>query len=237
MMTPALERLIWMGEAKLRAVTLGGAQKHRLKVPNDRFIIILKMTHFPYIADEEDVIDQLDSRRITQMNVSSSKSFNSFVFRNQIGCDLCFDGVNFVNYLTTGSPVYIDTYLLHEDDVSFSFSLGTEFSTTLSAVAPSQAPATNPPQDYGKIGLSNPLGNIPVSNLRSMGFGTDAELRPFGDLTTPTVSNPFTYLQFPIIDGTTSLTDDSIQGRKAYPIVQVQYVEIQGNPTKLKSNN
>ncbi len=237
MLTPALEKLVWCGEAKVRAVTVGGTQKMRLRVPNNHFIVILRMIHFPYIPDEEDVPDQIDARRITQMNVSDAKSFNSFVFRNDVGLDIFFDGIGFQNYLRTGSPVSIDTYLIHDTDVSFSFSLGTEFGTTLSAPAPEKAPATNPPQDYGKIGLVNPTGNIPVSNLRTMGFGSFSELRPFQDLTPPTEPSSFSSLQFPIIGGITALTDDNIQGRKAYPIVQVQYVEVKGQSQDLESNN
>lgn len=234
-MTPALERLIWLGEARFKAVTLGGTQKHILKVPNDSFIIILHMIHFPYIPDEEDIPGNLHDRRVTQMNVFSPKSFNSFVFRNEIGIDTFEPGIMF--FLRTGSPVSIPTYLMHEDDVSFSFSLGTDIVTTVAGVAPSESTAKIPPSDYGKEGLITPIGNIPVSLLRDMGGGLNAQLRPFGDLTTPTATNPYTYLQFPIVAGATAFENDSISGQKAYPIVQVQYVEIKGNPTKLRASN
>ena len=238
MVTPVLERLIWLGEAKLRAVTLGGCQKHRLKVPDDRFIVILKMTHFPYIPDEEDVLDNLDPRRVTQMTVGSQKSFSSFVFRNDIGVDIGIGGGGALqNFLRTGQPTYIDTYLLHEEDVSFSFSLGRDLGTTLSAGTPTKAPAFVTPLDYGKIGLPSAIGALPVSLLRSYGLGTSAELRPMGDLTPASEPNVFDTLQFPVISGITAYTDDDIQGFKAYPIVQVQYVECKGNPTKLMSNN
>jgi hypothetical protein len=237
-LTPTLEKLILCGKASFKTFTAGGAQKSRLSVDGDRFIIILGFTHFPYSPNEETVIADWRRKLVTQMNVFSDKSFNSFVFRNEINLGLAIEGGVLATEFTTGSPVSIDTYLIHENDVSFSFSLGTDLGTTVNAVAPNKAPAKIPPTDYGREGLPTPIGNIPVSRKRDY-FGTTGELRPFGDLDTPTAgkSSSTKQLQYPVEAGVTAFTDDDVSAIWAFPIVLVQYVEIQGNPSDIQASN
>jgi len=238
MITPTLEKLILCGKASFKTFTAGGSQMNNLRVPNDRFIIIVGFTHFPYFASEDPEPEEIFTALVTQMNVSSEKSFNSFVFRNEqhLGITLNSGGLLTQTY-GSGAPVQIDTYLVHESDVNFSFSKGVPlFAVAAPVVAPNEVPSKSPPLGYGREGNPTPIGNIPVEDIKDS--VVSSEVRFFGEVTPPTAGkvSSFDQLQFPIEAGTTAFSDPELQETNAYPIVLVQYVEIQGNPTNIQAS-
>ena len=239
MLTPILEKLILCGDAVSGTFTAGGSAAQNLIVPNDRFIVIHKMIHFPYIPVEDTTdLDALQQGLITQMQVFSEKSFNSFVFRNNVGVDMAFNNGAFplfVNQIRTGAPTDIDCYLVHESDVAFNFSKGIAPATFTIGIKPGKAPARKPEFGYGKIGINTAIGNTPVE-LNKRVF--NAEFRPMGRITPPTLGLPESYgeLQYPIINGVSNLLPTEVDFVTGFPIVLVQYVSIKGNPNDLMSN-
>ena len=138
------------------------------------------------------------------------------------------------NFFKTGCPVDLDLYLVHEDDVAFSFSKGTQPKTTVQTVKPAGAPAKRPEFGYGREGIQTAIGNTPVE-IRKDVF--TAEFRPLGEVTTPTAGkDSYKEFQFPIINGVSALTPNETDQITGFPLVLVQYVEIQGNPTNIQSN-
>jgi len=226
MITPYLEKLIHEGKASYKTFTAGGSASQVLSVSSKTYIIITDLIHFPYMPVEiEGDIDSINGLTVTQMAVFSEGSYNNFVFRNQWGAQLSISLGGFLqNNYVPGSPVKIDTYLIHDDDVSFNFSKGGALTTNATGVKPSTAPAKRPRTGYGKEGINTAIGNTTVELRKTPVFG--AEFRPLGKLTDASSGDSYTQLQFPVINGSTNLVPVETDQVNGYPIVQVGYVEI-----------
>jgi hypothetical protein len=235
MLTPRLEKLIVEGKASFKTFTAGGSASQTLQVGNDRYIIIIGFTHFPFVATEDPAnIEFFAESLITQMRVASDKTINSFVFRNNMHVSIALDESGALNnVITGGSPTSIDTYLIHEDDVTFIFSKGNAPQTNAVDIKPSKSPAKRPQTGYGRKGIQTAIGNIPVETSKDV-FG--AEFRPLGRITPPTSAESYTEFQFPIVNGVSNLTPAETDIFTGFPLVLVQYVEILGNPNNLQSN-
>ena len=135
MLTERLERLIWEGKASFKTFTIGGSEKHILPVDKNSWIIITEILYFPQNNGILNDVDDSSDTLLTQLNVFSKKSFNSFVFRNE----LQFHDHAGQHFAFPGSPVPIDCYLIHEDNVSFSFAVGGALSPSLVGVSQDSA--------------------------------------------------------------------------------------------------
>jgi len=243
MITPHLEKLILEGKAAFKTYTVGGGQMHRLKVNNDSYIVIVGFTHFPYLPREEQLAEDEQLNSITQMSVGGEKSYNNFVFRNSIHYAISLNSVGgLIKTLGFGEPVQIDTYLVHDSEVTFSFSRGEPdgLFANATADAPAKSTAKQTPTQYGRVGVNNAIGNIPVRTVIETSSSGTAEMRPFGDFTPATAGQLMSsqQLQYPVEAGNTAIDDLDLEGGQAsFPIVLVQYVEIIGNPNNLRSNN
>lgn len=238
MLTPLLERLILCGKAQTKTY-IASSQKNVIDVPKDHFIIIHHFSHFPFLP-----VDQLEPdpnlillQLVTQMKVFSDKSYSNYVIRNNINRGIGFNGTTgeIIPVWNTGTPYQENVYLVHETDVSISFSKTLRApAAASSAIAPAQTVAKPTPADYGRNGFA---GSIAVATEKVT--GVNAAFRPLGKVTPPSAVATYNLenLEFPI-NATTALTDADIQkGVLTYPLCIFQYLEINGRPTDIMQSN
>jgi hypothetical protein len=240
MLTATLEKLILSGNATYNTFVIGGTEKHILNVPSNRFIVITDITYFSqlntkdgkFIFNLEQIIEFEKEVLNTQLKVFSNKSNNHFIFRNNISIAPYFDAsipIREQNFLCQPfGSTKLDTFLIHESDVSFTFSYAGQNLSQLVAATPVKSIAYQPPLDYGKgatainvklVGNSNPTGNFytaPVGTVQKFVVNEANALQ----------------LMFPI-DTNTKIQDTD--NPNAYPLALVSYVEINGNPTNISA--
>lgn len=237
MITPHLERLIFQGKAAYMTHVIGGTQKAILNVKPNHFIVILDL-HYNYamkmdkIMGDADSLTQLETKFNTQVKIFSSKSHNSFMFR---------DAVTLAGIAGGGNPFYgmpnggikLDTYLIHESDVSFTISNAGTLSDSIAALLDPASIGFAPPYDYGKEGL---VGSIPIREVGKVDLSTSGDdfVNSGGELYTAgqVGHNTPNELMFPV-----DLANNYVNINDAfnYPIINVGYVEIDGNLTDIKS--
>lgn len=211
---------------------VGGAEKTILNVANDRFIIITDLTYFSQLNLPEGISNlgmteanliALSNRLNTQCKIFSRKSNNTFMFRNELSIA--------VNLTSTTHDVFpvgsvkLDTFLIHDQTVSFTFSANDKNTAVVNGLMPSEGIGNPPPFDYGLEGQTgalpvsitrgNALKYIPAGNQR-LGFGTAQSLE----------------FMFPV-NALTQLTN--LDNTVSYPILNVGYVEILGSPTNISA--
>lgn len=231
MLTERLEKLIHSGKAAYKTFVAGGTQKHILNVDNDRYIIITDLTYFSsvnlprngIVTDGE--LERLFLERLnTQVKIFSNKSTNQYLFRN--GIAIHNDNARTGYYLTPIGSVKMDCYLIHEEDVSISFSYAGRSAGFAAGNTITENIAFPPPYDYGKTGQA---GVLPVRQIGQTGLTYKPMFQ--GQNLLKTSGGQFD-LQFSFpIDNTTNYAN--LDAPAAYPILQVGYVEILGNPTNL----
>jgi hypothetical protein len=247
MITPHLEKLILSGNASYNTFVIGGSEKSILNVAKNRFVVITDITYFHQlnlkgnalepgengsalnqIFEEEDLIDYLTNRLNTQLRVFSRKSNNLFIYRNNIQITV-FKGRGTENFLvTTNGQTHLNTFLIHEDDISFSFSKVGENSTILQGISPAESIGNAPPFDYGLQGQTGAL------IVREKTKFTDSLLLqnvPAGNKFKFTAPPSFSYEFQNEVNSVTTL--NNVENASAYPLVLVGYVEVNGTPTNI----
>ena len=249
MITPHLEKLILSGNASYNTFVIGGSEKSILNVAKNRFIIITDITYFhqlnlPFdpldpgdpgsaynqVLEPARVVAFLTNRLNTQLRVFSRKSNNLFIYRNNINItSLGGAGPHDENYLlTTNGQTHLNTFLIHEDDISFSFSKVGENSTIVTGISPAESIGNLPPFDYGLQGQ----GGVPLSVRLKTKFTDSILLQnvPAGNKYKQ-VPPSFSYEFQNEINPATII--DNVENASAYPLVLVGYVEINGTPTNV----
>jgi len=235
MLTDTLQKLILSGKAQYNTFVAGGTEKAILNVPNDRFIIITSINwqgavyYDNYIFTTDDAYLKAVKQNF-QMRVFSEKSNNVFLFRSQWNVGIVRENAgNDKIYIAPAGSTDLDTYLIHESDVSFTFSLAPTIADKAingRAETPAGSIAYPPPFDYGKDGQT---GVIQV-RLRSEIPGAPNEFQALGgDLVTEAnLSMPKEFI-FPVSSTTRYLSTEPI----SVPIVNVGYVMVYGNPSDI----
>ena len=238
MITPLLEKLILNGKASFNSFVAGGSQKCILNVPNDHFIIItsiqyasaLKATNTLLTRDQ---INNLHTRYNTQLKIFSRKSLNTFLFRDSLNIGATVnDGTGTEKYMIT--PIgnqKIDTYLVHESEVSFTFSYAGVLSNITVAASKDSTIAYPPPADYGKSGQPGALNVRLISGIPLSASGNDLQAQ--GGQSSVTGSAAISKECIFPVDSNSSY--NAINEPYAYPIVNVNYVLIQGMPNNISS--
>lgn len=231
MLTHNLERLVLSGKASYNTFCIGGSQKHVLNVKNDRFIIITDLTYFSAVNTEnknlgltEEELKKLLDNFNTQVRIFSNKSFNQYIFRNQVTVN-----PNLASTLHDVWPVgsvKLDTYLIHENDVSFTFSYAGARALVDLGNSEADSIAFAPPYDYGKDGQP---GVLPV---RLKGSAGTTKTSNSGQNKVDPNDQIDLQLSFPV-DASTNIL--GLDNPVCYPILQVGYVEILGNPTNISA--
>jgi hypothetical protein len=125
----------------------------------------------------------------------------------------------------------INTYLIHTEAVSITFSKGRNFTVANNGICGVKNPASSVPNDYGKEGFQN---SLPISReMQYIDAGTPYNVNPVNNFGTPILFGAsFKELAFPITPAT-NIPDTERFGSGSYPICHINYVEIKGKPTDL----
>jgi hypothetical protein len=235
MIPERLQKLILQGKAQAGTFVAGGAPKAVLNVQNDRFIIITSINYQSALKSDRLLINDdtalADVYKNTQVKIFSEKSNNTFVFRDQLNISRHGSGGGGGGGYTAapGGSETLNTFLIHEGDVSFTFSTLGQINDVTNATYPTDAPAYPPPFDYGKTGQ---VGALPVRIYSDFADAPGAFFfaPPGNNSVRDTVINE-KELTGPI----NALTDYTPFTRQpwSYPILNVQYVEIYGVPTDI----
>jgi hypothetical protein len=235
MLTPCLEKLVLCGKASYNTFVAGGAQKHILNVKNDRFIIITDLTYYCSVnvgaraldMTLDRITDLFTKHLNTQLKIFSTKSQNAFLFRNNV----LIQPINRDNTSFNVSPighVKLDTYLIHESDVSFTFSYAGARRSVTNGTTKAESIAFPPPFDYGKDGQP---GALNIEKITADGFLSLSTLNG-GQLEITGGQPENLELSFPVDSNTIY---DHVFNSWSQPIVQIGYVEILGNPTNISA--
>jgi len=217
MLTPKLEELILKGRAFFKTFVAGGT-KHTLSFGDDRFIIITDITYFPM-----NILDKKGTQNYnTQVAIYGERGYNHFIFRNYNFSDIDKQLKN-INHC---SPTTIHTYLMHQQQVGFSFVNAPYFNNINVGVAGVNNPSYRPPLEYGKDGDIGVIPTITTMDATSgIAIQNDFTIRPASALTESQ------QLFFPYsADGS---FDSGISSDYEYPLLHVNYVEILGLPNNL----
>jgi hypothetical protein len=238
MITPLLERLILNGKASFNTFVAGGGEKCILNVPNEHFIIITSIQYSSALKSEifamnPEEIEELIKIFNTQLKIFSRKSMNTFLFRDSLNVGSTFRDLTAQtkHFVTPIGHQKIDCYLVHEDDVSFTFSLAGKLNNDLVALTNSQSVGYPPPTDYGKEGQDGAIlvrlrSNIPLSITGDDKQAQGGQLNVNGN---GAISKECI---FPVdLNSQYTFINESF----AYPIVNVNYVLIQGLPNNISS--
>jgi hypothetical protein len=218
MLTPKLEEWILCGKAFFKTFVAGG-DKHTLTFGNDRFIIITDITYMPMNCPTNFDGDTRPNKN-TQVAIYGERGYNHYIFRNY-NLDLPNDRWEFT------SPITINTYLLHEQQVGFSFCNASRFQNLSLGVANTENPAYQPPIEFGKDGQPGAVptiltmdaaGAIPIQN----NFTT----RPVSGV------NESQQLLFPF--DTFNQFGNALDQNDEYPILLVNYVEVIGSANNIQ---
>ena len=243
MLTPKLEELILCGKAAFKTFIAGGSSKCILNIEEDKFIVITDITYFSgaYLSRSflGDLHKVLDKGFNTQVTILGNKGYNRFVFRNNF--TLCKaspddDPLKAAEVNIPSGSTKIDTYLVHQDAVSFAFSRGVNFTSQTVAPNPSDLPAYNQPLDYGRIGLKS------LSSIQEQTYIEPITLEQWqffasGSKTlNPTVANEYNTVEFAYpIEPSSAMNDATSRNQWAAPLLHVNYVEILGNPNNINT--
>lgn len=216
MITPKLEELILCGKAFFKTFVAGG-DKHTLTFGNDRFIIITDITYFPMNVPDNDGRENIN----TQVSIYGERGFNNFIFRNYNRDE------NFLP-LNACSPTTINLYLLHEQQVGFSFCNARYFENINAGIANTNNPSYAPPLEYGKDGDPGALSTILTMDAIS---GITTLQNNF--TTRPTSGNSESQQLFFAYDSLNGFSGSMYQNPE-FPILHVNYVEVLGSANNIQ---
>lgn len=236
MITPYLEQLIIEGKAIYKTFVVGYSEKHIMDIAENRYVILTDLWYTPTLYfDPNRVIDpdplkrlsidqQFKKNMITQLTILGDRGFNRFLFKNSITKDINVDPITRIDtsFYSANNPIHLSCYLIHTNGISFTFSNQEEIFPS-SSNAPFEVPALPDPTDYGKNGIPGTIPTINQLNTIS-GFQNDFHNQKMASGVGG--SNEFS---FPV-NSNTDLNISVKQNSISYPILNVGYVEIQGQP-------
>lgn len=245
MLTPILEKMILCGQASYNTFVAGGTQKNILNVKKDHYIIIIGINYQSMIPTSYnnsgipifnyEQFDQfLKLSFNSQLKVFSTKSNNSFLFRNNFDFQIIGNTSNLETcqyFMTPKNSIKLDTYLIHESDVSFTLSNAGTTERNLIGLTPADSIGFPPPFDYGKAGQTGAQnvvlhsfdGLTPDNGFKSAG----TQLDQLG-----TFSKSNLEFVFPV-DAAHNLRD--VNQAISYPIINIEYIEIKGRITNIEA--
>lgn len=213
MITPKLEELILCGKAFFKTFVAGG-DKHTLTFGDDRFIIITDITYMPMNVESRSG----GTNQNTQVAIYGERGYNHYIFRN-------YNQAN-GNHAHFTAPVTINTYLLHEQQVGFSFCNAPLFQNLSVGVANGDNPAYQPPLEFGKDGQPGAVPTILTMDTPGVAIITE-------NMTTRPApgNNDSKQLLFPF--ELSNQFGAGINNNSEYPLLLVNYVEVIGLPNNI----
>lgn len=235
MITSKLEDLILCGRAAFKTFVAGATQKNTIPIKEDHFIVITDITYFSSMFLEENnesAGDVIARQMNTQVQVFSNKNYNRFMFRNNFSPLAVGNGAPTKEFINAPSGSFtINTYLIHTEQVSVTFSKAVDFDGQLTGILGVKNPANNYPNDYGKEGLVNSL-TVDWEMIYQPIPGQIFTVNPVNNFGTPIQQGYFKELAFPVVKQTDIPSKERLKSY-GYPICHINYVEIKGKPSDL----
>lgn len=214
MITPQLEKMILCGKAFYKTFVAGG-DKITLEFGNDRFIIITDITYFPMNV----IPRSTDDNANTQVSIYGERGYNNFIFRN-------YNRSN-GTHLHFTAPTTINTFIVHDQQVGFSFCNAPFFNNAVVGQAATFNPGYAPPIDYGINGQPGAVATI----LTQMDTASTTVITQ--KLTSRvTGGQESKQLLFPFEIG--SSFGSQINNNYEYPLLHVNYVEVIGSSNNIQ---
>ena len=224
MVTPQLEKLILCGRAFFKTFVAGG-DKHTLTFGNDRFIIITDITYFPMNVVSVNGGGSKVENHNTQVAIYGERGYNHYIFRNYNESTTGGGGEKVKDFC---SPVTIHTFLVHEQQVGFSFCNAPYFTNISTGLANNENPGYAPPIEFG---IDGQPGAVPVKvTMDAIGFApiqNNFTTRP----ATGIVESQ--QLLFPF-DSSNQFAVGELNGNSEYPLMLVNYVEVLGSANNIQ---
>jgi len=222
MITPKLEELILCGRAFFKTFVAGG-DKHTLNISNDRFIIITDITYFPMNIPTQVDEESFYENHNTQVAIYGERGYNHYIFRNYNNTN-----VNNANVHGFCSPVTINTYFLHEQQVGFSFCNAPRFDTISEGIANVNNPGYKPPIEWGIEGQPGALNTILTMNDATGTLQENLTVRP------TLGTNESQQLFFPFNNDYRFGRNKNLELKPEYPLLLVNYVEVLGSANNIQ---
>ena len=219
MITPHLEKLILCGKAFFKTFVAGG-DKHTLTFGNDRFIIITDITYFPMNCEPADP-DLGQENHNTQVAIYGNRGYNHFIFRNFNEAQQTGGGEKVKDFC---SPTTIHTFLLHDQQVGFSFCNAPFFINSNVGPADENNPSYAPPIEYGITGDPGVVNTILTADDFTGTIQQNFTTRPaIGNIESQQLLFPFG-----------AATNFDIDLVFEYPLLHVNYVEVLGSSNNIQ---
>lgn len=214
MITPHLEKLILCGKAFFKTFVAGG-DKCTLNFGNDRFIIITDITYFPMNVTPRSTDDNAN----TQVAIYGERGYNHFIFRN-------FNRSN-GSHLDFTAPTTINTFIVHDQQVGFSFCNAPFFNNSVAGQAETFNPGYAPPIDFGINGQPGAVATI-LTQMDTPGVNIITQKltgRISGGQESKQLLFPFEI---------SSSFGTAINNQYEYPLLHVNYVEVLGSSNNIQ---
>ncbi len=229
MITPKLEELILCGKAFFKTFVAGG-DKHTLTFGNDRFIIITDITYLPMNMTTSNGVTNYDNPN-TQVAIYGERGYNHYIFRNYniSHTTLAPDNQRVKDFC---GPVTINTYLLHDQQVGFSFCNAPYFSNPFVGNADTNNPGYPKPIEFGIDGqfVIEPVTLTMDANFSGFNIQNNLVTRPASGV------SESQQLMFPFTSDLSfgqQFGGNGFNGAQEYPILLVNYVEIIGSSNNI----
>jgi len=225
-----LIKKIHAGEAAFHTAVLGAAPTNVIRVPDNKYIVIVTFTSFHFLdqASSGDIPGSF-LNRVYQIEFQSNKSQNHFVLRSDLRIDIAAGAETAI---ATGSTTF-NTYLVHLDDVNVIVIKENPFpwTTSLGDIPPGLSGQPPPLGTEAGVKGAFPVildieyaGALAVSNPLTSKFHTKVggPGNQYNGLRfSVTATSKFSGLGFPNVNNS---------GPGSYPIINVGYVLVNKNP-------
>lgn len=243
LLSEEIKKMLFTGKAAFKTYVIGMTGSSLIPIAQQCVGIVVSLKYYSFLDIPEadfrnDVVpfSAIYDRSVTQINLLSPKSKNSFIVRDKITCAQVFDsaaGAN-VNQWQINGEANFECFLVHENSIQVEIvktPAAANQGTLFTDFTPDSINKPQPPEGYGVDGQ-------PGSIVQPVQVGVDVA----GNYTTVPLSadqvgNPVAaanltgQLKFPVNAGTALQPFDSAGAYKtrAYPIVNFGVIEIRKN--------
>ena len=245
MISAGLEQLILTGKAVWRQVSVGASGTLRIRVPENKFIVITDFTYFHFLDSENNTNILLDDqafianfteylkKSIHTIRFKSKCSTNSFIVKEPV--QFFSEFFDLAKFITSNHHVKFDTYMIHDEDVVIEI-ISQYFGDQAFILTFAQPNIDNKMNNspFGHADINTTLVQLFGSNL--IPVPSDMQIKQLIDNYTgviPPSGFDVNNLQFPYVQNITTLLyggggTANIEFFRNLPIINISYVEING---------
>ncbi len=250
MITEILAKKVHAGIAKWKNKPVGMSGNAFLPVPNDSYIVIIGITVYDFINGGDAQIPQLLRNVLKhlcyQVNIKSGKQMNNFVIRPTIIPYI--DNVNNIGTIisnptrdngTSGQPAghsHFDMLMYCDYDILFNINMQTKSENILDSDF--SAPADGATDENTPEGYRNQQTNQVIQINPGQGAYVPLTQKGYRSAPIAAFRRFYNFIKFPVNDNTRIRTNNdplylfNEYVSNAFPIINVQYLEVNEPPNK-----